>query len=394
MILDKSFEEINEADLLLLVESKIPEKRNIEYKLDLPLDSNEGKKKFLADISSLANAAGGHIIFGVQEENGLPMAIPGVRSDDPDGEILRLENIMRDGIEPRLQGVSAKSIALSSGTHAFILRIPRSWSRPHVVNYKNHWRFYSRNSAGKYQLDVSEVCLAFLQSSELAGRIRLFRDERLGSIISEQTPARLLPGARIILHLIPYASFDVAASFPLDEIAKEPYYVKLINSSMSNWRYNFDGILITSTEAEEVQGYVQIYRNGIIEAVEVSMLRPQGDRRLIPSIVFEEELIEATKNYLEIQHQITVPPPVSILISLVGVSGYFMEVNHRIGLWNEKRHPIDRDTLILPELIFESIPPDIPRALKPAFDAVWNATGLPASLTYNSQGEWRKGPNK
>jgi predicted HTH transcriptional regulator len=189
MTLEKSFEEISEADLLLLVEDKVSEKRTIEYKRELPSDTQESKKEFLADISSLGNASGGHIIFGIQEENGLPIAISGVPCDDPDHEVLRIENLIRDGLEPRLQGVSVRGISLSSGTYAFILRVPRSWSKPHVVNYKGHWRFYSRNSAGKYPLDTSEVRSAFLQSGALAEKIRLFRDERLGSVISEQMPA-------------------------------------------------------------------------------------------------------------------------------------------------------------------------------------------------------------
>ena len=123
MTLEKSFDEIGEDDLLLPVEDKVSEKRIVEYKREPPSDSYESKKEFLADISSFANAAGGHFIIGVQEENGLPITISGIPCDDPDGEILRLENLLRDGIEPRLQGVAEREIKLSSGTHAFIFRI-------------------------------------------------------------------------------------------------------------------------------------------------------------------------------------------------------------------------------------------------------------------------------
>jgi len=161
MTLEKSFEELNEADLLSLVKDQVPEKRAIEYKRELPSDTYEGKKEFLADISSLVNASGGHLIFGVQEESGLPIAVVGVPCDDPDRERLRLENIIRDGIEPRLQGILVRGIRLASGTYAFVLRVPRSWSKPHVVNYKGHWRFYSRNSAGKYLSLITTSCVVF-----------------------------------------------------------------------------------------------------------------------------------------------------------------------------------------------------------------------------------------
>lgn len=391
MILEKTFDEINEVDLLHLVEDKVSEKRTVEYKRELPSENYDNKKEFLADISSFANASGGHIIFGVQEENGLPIAVSGVAIDDPDKEILRLENLIRDGIEPRLQGVLVRGISLSSGMYAFILRIPRSWSKPHVVNYRGHWRFYSRNSAGKYPLDMSEVRSVFLQSGELPEKIRLFRNERLGSIISDQVPIRLIPGARTVLHIIPFAAFEAAASFPIEAIANNPSTVKPIGGLFTNSRYNFDGLLmINGNEGGASRGYVQIYRNGIIEAVDSYMLRPRSNELTIPSIVFERELIKAAMIYLDVQKQMTVPPPISILLSLLGVSGYVMAVGQRIG---EIPYPIDRDTLILPEIIFENFPSDIPRALRPAFDAVWNAAGLATSLSYDDQGEWGKGIN-
>lgn len=394
MALEKSFEEINESDLLLLVDDKVSEKRTIEYKRELPSDTYESKKEFLADISSFANASGGHIIFGVQEENGLPIGVAGVPCGDPDREVLRLENIIRDGTEPRLQGFLTRGIPLSSGTYAFVLRIPQSWSKPHVVNYKGHWRFYSRNSAGKYPLDVSEVRSAFLQSGTLAEQIRLFRDGRLGAIISEQMPTRLISGARTVLHLVPYVAFEPAVSFPLSAVSNNPWPLKPIYGSVTSYRYNFDGFLITNgDEAGQSRGYVQVFRNGIIEAVDGSMLRTRDNRPTIPSTVFERELIEAAGVYLAAQKQMTVPPPISIMVSLLGVSGYVMAVNQHIDIWGEHRHPIDRDALVLSEVISESFPSDIARTLRPIFDAVWNATGWPTSLSYDDHGEWGKGPN-
>lgn len=398
MTLEKPFEEIGENDLLLLVENEVSEERILEYKRELPSDSYESKKEFLADISSFANGSGGHVIFGVQEENGLPITISGIPCDNPDSEILRLENLIRDGIEPRLQGVSVKGIRLSSGTYGFVLRIPRSWSKPHVVTYKGHWRFYSRNSAGKYPLDVSEVRSAFLQSGTLVEKIRLFRDERLGSIISGQMPSRLIPGARTVLHLVPFTAFEPAISYSLNEIRNHPFSLHPVWGSVTNYRYNFDGFLtVNGNEAGLARGYVQAFRNGIIEAVDSSMLRTEGNEPTIPSIVFERELIVATDAYLSAQKQMTVPPPISIMISLLGVSGYKMAVSQYIHVSREDQHSIDRDILVLPELICESYPSDkynIARALRPAFDAVWNATGWQTSHNYNEKGEWGNDPNR
>ncbi len=376
------------------MEGKVSERRTIEYKRDLPSETYESKKDFLADVSSFANAKGGHIILGVQEKNGLPIAISGISCDDPDREVLRLENLLRDGIEPRLQGVSVKGILLSSGSYAFILRVPRSWSKPHVVNYSGHWRFYSRNSVGKYPLDNSEVRSAFLQSGTLVEKIRLFRDERLGSIITAQTPARLVPGGRTILHLIPYTAFETGTSFPLEVVANNPSVLKPITGPITNIRYNFDGLLSTSSIKDGIsRGYVQLFRNGIIEAVDSSLTQMRDNKGFIPGYAFEKALIDSVNIYLDGQKQITVSPPIIIFISLTGVSGYTLAVNHRIVIKNENQYSIDRDTLLLPEVILERFPSDIARALRPAFDAVWNAIGFSSSLGYDENGEWGKGPN-
>ena len=47
------------------------------------------------------------------------------------------------------------------GNQIVLVRIPRSWVSPHMVTHKGTSRFFARNSAGKYQLDVSELRTAF-----------------------------------------------------------------------------------------------------------------------------------------------------------------------------------------------------------------------------------------
>jgi hypothetical protein len=139
-----------------------------------------------------------------------------------------------------------------------------------------------------------------------------------------------------------------------------------------------------------------VFRNGIIEAVDGSMLRRNDDEPTIPSIVFERELINATDVCLSAQKHMLVPPPISIMISLLGVSDYKMAISQYIRVPREDQHPIDRDILVLPEIICESYPSDkydIARVLRPAFDTIWNATGWRTSLSYDEQGEWGKGPN-
>ena len=153
---------LTEQHLQDLKENSVAEGKTLDYKRDLIGTSD--KKEFLADVSSFANASGGHLVFGMEEEGGVPTELCGVDVDDVDSEILRLENLIRDGLEPRIYGHDIKPVDLSNGKKALVIRIPKSFASPHVVKLKGTFRFYSRNSAGKYPLDVQELRTAFLGS--------------------------------------------------------------------------------------------------------------------------------------------------------------------------------------------------------------------------------------
>ncbi len=53
-----------------------------------------------------------------------------------------------------------------------VIRIPRSYGAPHMVTFQNTSRFYTRNSAGKHQLDVSEIRSAFALSETARSALR------------------------------------------------------------------------------------------------------------------------------------------------------------------------------------------------------------------------------
>jgi predicted HTH transcriptional regulator len=68
----KPLDEIIEADLQRRIDDHVEENRQLEYKRALPGTSDADKKEFVRDVVSFANGAGGHIIFGIAESNGIP----------------------------------------------------------------------------------------------------------------------------------------------------------------------------------------------------------------------------------------------------------------------------------------------------------------------------------
>ena len=71
--------------------------------------------KVCADVTSLANTVGGHLVLGMDEAEGVPTAADGVLVPDIDKEMLRLQQILRSGTQPKLPAVGMHPIRLASG---------------------------------------------------------------------------------------------------------------------------------------------------------------------------------------------------------------------------------------------------------------------------------------
>jgi len=387
MALEKPIEQLAEADLLDLISSSVSERRTIEYKLASPHTNDEAKKEFLADVSSFANAAGGHLVYGMNEKEGMPISLAGLTIANPDQEKLRLENMIRTGISPRLPGVElSEPIPLSTGGSAFVIRVPRSWISPHMVTLGGHSKFYSRNSAGKYRLDVDELRSAFAFSQATKEKMRDFRADRLSKIMAGEGPYRMAKGSLAILHVMPLSAFETDRRFDAHELARAlghtpPIYRDVIGGT----RYNFDGyVALELMSADSAVAYLQAFRTGILESVDVSLLYSSG---VIPSLPFEGKLLKGhLPRYLLILKQLGVPPPIFFGLSLLGVSGLTMGMSHIPATFRDIpgfHSKIRENNLILPEVMAETYDANLDLLFRPVFDAIWNAADKPKSPYYD-----------
>ena len=393
-MINKKIDEIAEADLQALIDNNVLEGKTIEYKRELPTNSDSSKKEFLADVTSFANASGGDLIFGIEEDTTTrkPKKPTGLEVDSIDNERTRLDNVIRTGVEPRLLNVTIKPISLSNARYALLIRIPRSWASPHRVIFSGHAKFYARNSSGKYEMDVDELRIAFNLSETLIEKIRNFRLDRVAKIVADETPVPLDSPHRIVLHLIHGNSFNPSVKYDVSSIyANRHGKLPLIYRSAMNGRYNFDG-LFTYSERDDGKhsAYTQLYRNGIIEAVDSQMLAPREREgvtlKIIPHVPFEEKLIQATTSYLNLMAELAIEPPIFIFLSLLNVKDYRITTGDRFDPYSGGS--IDRDMLLLPTEIIEAYGVHPVIILKPIFDLIWNACDEPKSLNFDENGNW------
>jgi hypothetical protein len=211
-----------------------------------------------------------------------------------------------------------------------VVRIPRSWAQPHMVKYRRHWRFYTRSSVGKRPLDVPELRAAFALSEGQVERIRTFRTERLGKIIAGETPEPMAGTGRIVLHIVPFGASDPRQTIDLTMLGKRFWdYPPIGCDRPGGRRFNFDGIVIHDNPAgsRPCRAYTQIFRDGILEAVESRLLTDMEEmepryRKLIPSVAFEADLVTALPNLFSLQRFFGIEPPVFVLLSLLGVKDW------------------------------------------------------------------------
>ena len=386
-----NFDDISEGDLKELIDVGVPEGLKIDYKRDLYGTSDNDKKEALKDISSFANSFGGHLIIGFEENSGIPTAITGLHEINTDAEIQRLENLVRDGIEPRITGLKIKAILLESGNSVILIRIPKSWNPPHRVSARNINRFYVRNSAGAHEVSVEELRSLFNLSASVHDRIQSFRRERLAILSADEGPMKIGHGGRLILHIVPFSTFGYGQSLDVKQIYNHASTFQPLSSS-GNSRYNFEGVIVYRGD-EKCSGYTQIFRNGIIEATEAGIVNERDSRILIVSLKFAKDIFGVLPGYLDGLKALDVPSPLAIMISLQEVHGAILGVRDDFSYdaLDSLNKSFNKSELLLPEIIIEDYgtEQDYQRAMRPAFDALWNAAGYASSHCFSDDDLWK-----
>jgi hypothetical protein len=379
-----------------LISTGEPEKRQREYKESLPPKGDaKATIEFLDDVASLANAAGGDIMFGVVEERdsagthtGRIKSAPGLKLvTTQHDEELRLLQMVRDKIEPR-PIIAPRWVEGFENGPIFILRITKSWNGPHRVRHNDASRFLTRAGIGKYHMDLNEIRTAFVLSSTLGELVRRFRAERLASIKADDTPMELTGTARTVLHLFPAQASDF--SFRLDPRAvrlQQRYWFPL-GYSGANPGYNSDGHITTLHTREGTSAYMQVFRNGPIEAVAAESFSSRRYSFQLSPTVLAREIITATRNYVALYKALEVSPPIFCMVTLLGFRGCIFPLDAPDHGSGYAPSILDRDTLSPADVAIEDYDMPIDRVLRPVFDMLWQSAGHEQCPHYDNEGAW------
>lgn len=396
MVTDKPIDHVTDTDLRQLIADSVMEGKRIEYKRALDLnpkegakgvEKEEGKRKFLASIASFANASGGDMYFGIEAKDGKPVSIAPLADFNPDATKLRLQDLIRSHIEPRLFGVEFHEVAVQDGL-AFIVRIAKSYNGPHMVTFGGDDHFYMRGANGRARMDLAEIRTAFTFSETIIDRVRKWRMERIANILADETPLILTRPAKIIMHVMPLCAFSSLFKADILSIVRDEVSLRPINASWSMVSLDFDGAFVHNGTYDDPKptAYTYAFRNGCIEGCDTTLLSSYSEKK-IAGEVSEYRLMEFLERSVQVLKKLDCEPPFFVALSLLNVRGFTMHTDHTLRSITNTL--ISRDHLFAPEAFVESYDFAASEVLRESFYMIWNACGRQRSPNYTDNNKLR-----
>lgn len=382
-------ERVSEADLQRLITDGVRESRDLDFKRDAVGDDRDAKREFLRDVTSFANTAGGYLIIGMVESAGVADALIGLTARPPDDEKLRLESLIRDGVEPRLVGIRIHEVMLSGVGYALVIKIPASWNPPHRVAFGNTNRFYARNSAGAYELSVEQLRSAFLGGAELERRLNDFRVTRLARLETGQAGVGVAGKSKLVVQAVPLANQE--GPFDLSVVERQLGKFLPPRAGGINYRYNLDGFLLhgATADGDPPTSYTQLFRNGCVEIVVGDYLWTRNQRLFCAGKTLNSDLVDIIETAITGSFLLGAAPPSAVMVSFLGGAGSILSLGEGPLSLHDK--VLDRNALLFEPLVIQEgqLQQGWQKALRPVFDSLWNAFGYPrCSVLFDGAGNW------
>ncbi len=396
----KELREIVLSDIEFLIANEVAEDVTLEYK-EKPWERNdEGTRELLRDISSMANARGGHILVGIQEDpskDGIPIRIVGV--SDHEREMQRIMNVCLASIDEKILGLDVVALPYQADKHILVIRVPKSTRVPHMITFKGLYQCWRRHGKQKNVMSIDEIRESCLKVESIWRDLEDFVEER----------------KRIFLHTYSGQVFLFIAACPilvkndtvdifdatLRHLLENPPAIRPKRGSANldcrnaygmGWRPTLYGIKANLGNAK----CLEVFRNGYVEFV-VEILAAE---RELPhdgskiSVLLDWMVVEYIANFMTfmkaflIRTSIQAPIVISIILANVRKKGLYKDGIPQFDLpvdvpsiWE------DGDHLILPSMQVKSLL----KPLQPArlfTDRIWNAFGFEKSPFFDAEGNF------
>ncbi len=393
MSLPTKLTDTTQGHLQQLVDDAAPENQHRDYKRELPSNwDNEAKKRFVADLIAMANSTGGDVIYGIDEDSDAcaKALMPRVHANGIDAEVRRMQDFAMEYVEPRLPAIQFQQVSVTVGEtsgHAIVVRIAQSWNGPHRSKLTQH--FSIREGLRNRTLDVREVGAAFQGAASRSDWYRNLRVERLGKILTGQTPVALGSGPKLVVHA---ASSQAALGLaPVDPLAYATHVRQLpcIDSAYtSGVGINLDGAFGEQPHSRPGSGgYTQQFRQGYFESVIELIQTGRASGPHLAGIAYERSVIAFLEKVRAEFAAAGVSEEMVIFLSLLRASQVELSGPGDFGPSSYVLQKFDREDVLIPDIV---IAPEVSvgRGLRPAFNLMCQAAGYLGSANYDKNGDW------
>lgn len=264
---NKDFDSLIIEDIQWLVSQKIVEGQKLEYKRSPYERNDEGTRELLRDVTSIANSAGGYLLIGINEDqDGLPTELLGIEAGEDERD--RMLSILLTGVDPRMPGLKAKTLAINNGRDVLVFFIPRSHRAPHLITNKGLNQFWIRHDRQKSKMSVDEIRDMFVKTENLIQGVKDFLSIRRAETIAELKGKPYMAIGALPLFSSAKEIVDVRDGTIRNILIEDP------NQRYTGWSFNFEGYGHVHPTLEGLIAYprnaadwksLRLYRNGYFE---------------------------------------------------------------------------------------------------------------------------------
>ena len=201
------FEAISANDILSLINNRVSEGKNLDFKAKFHKRPTDSERKDLSkDLSSFANSDGGDLVFGVCERDAQADSL----SDDIGVSLDEVEAVKEDFlrrsydiVEPPILNIKIKHITVNNKL-IIIVRVEKSFNSPHRANDRT---YYFRLEKESKPMPTDQLRRLFFEGVNLEKDIKQFHLERINAYRDGLPVVTIVNEPKLVFHFIPVGSY-------------------------------------------------------------------------------------------------------------------------------------------------------------------------------------------
>lgn len=392
---DIPFEQLCEEHLNTLCKVGRHEGRRLEFKENFKFVDGGQKKdqhEIAKDVAALANTDGGDIIYGMIESDGVAQSTVSVVSEDGVEDLKSfVQTAVRDGISPGIT-IRCAAIPLSFGGCAFVVRVPKSFNAPHAVRRRGdrealwYWR---RGEDRAVHMEESDVRHFYANTVDMPKQIEAFRRSRIAACENSIAGPYFDKSVRVHAFFIPQATFFSNNHFSYSQLESACSELRFSDvPSYSGATPCLEGAFRHAGNVDGIWHSWCVHRNGVIEWSDAGTnymhILNKGETRVrIVHSRYEKLIADRLGEVISTLNKLAVSGPIVFCLSLSNATG---AVVCSSGRWFNPGGACPVDVIHASPVLLDSTADLSIHRLKPAFDQVMNAFGIPKSRFFKDDG--------